>query len=120
MKTLALLSLAAVPSLALNIPTQQQRLFPDGLSHSQYDRLSQPSARETCPQAPKVNIPTDGFHSSQTFLSDDAFRARQAKRLSRAVQVPTTVGDYMKDPYDEAFEPVVKFQSLLEEMYPLV
>ncbi|KAJ5555057.1 hypothetical protein N7535_007502 [Penicillium sp. DV-2018c] len=120
MKTLALLSLAAVPSLALNIPWTQQRLFPDSPSQNHYDRLSQPSARETCPQAPKVSIPNDGFHSSETFLSDNAFRARQAERLSRAVQVPTTVGDYMKDPYDEGFEPMVKFQSLLQEMFPLV
>ncbi|OQE24064.1 hypothetical protein PENFLA_c010G07259 [Penicillium flavigenum] len=120
MKTLALLTLAIVPSLALNIPTQQ-RLFPENdISGNHYNPLSTPSTRETCPQPSKVNPPNDGLHSSQTFLSDDAFRARQAKRLSRAVQIPTTVGDYMKDPYDEAFEPVVKFQSLLEEMFPLV
>lgn len=120
MKTLALLGLAAVPSLALNIPTQQL-LFPDNdLSGSYYNPLSKPSTRETCPQPPKISTPDDGLHSSQIFLTDDAFRARQAKRLSRAVQIPTTVGDYMKDPYDEAFEPVVKFQSLLEEMFPLV
>jgi Gly-Xaa carboxypeptidase len=54
------------------------------------------------------------------FLEDAAFRARQANRLSRAVQVPTTVGDYATDPYDEAFEPVVEFQKLLQEMFPLV
>ncbi|KAJ5248319.1 hypothetical protein N7524_012279 [Penicillium chrysogenum] len=120
MKTLALLTLAVVPSLALNIPTQQ-RLFPENeLSSNRYNPLSTPSTRETCPQPRKVNTPNDGLHSSQTFLSDDAFRARQAKRLSRAVQIPTTVGDYMKDPYDEAFEPIVEFQSLLEEMFPLV
>lgn len=120
MKTLALLTLAVVPSLALNIPTQQ-RLFPENeLSGNHYNPLSTPSTRETCPQPRKVNTPNDGLHSSQTFLSDDAFRARQAKRLSRAVQIPTTVGDYMKDPYDEAFEPIVEFQSLLEEMFPLV
>ncbi|KAJ5473020.1 hypothetical protein N7530_007021 [Penicillium desertorum] len=102
MKTLALLTLAVVPSLALNIPTQQ-RLFPENeLSGNHYNPQSTPSTRETCPQPPQ------------------AFRARQAKRLSRAVQIPTTVGDYMKDPYDQAFEPVVKFQSLLEEMFPLV
>lgn len=120
MKSLALLTLAAVPSLALNIPTQQ-RLFPENeLLGNHHDPLSTPSTPETCPQPPKVNAPNDGLHSSQTFLSDDAFRARQAERLSRAVQIPTTVGDYMKDPYDEAFEPVVRFQSFLEEMFPLV
>ncbi|KAJ5780443.1 hypothetical protein N7457_005603 [Penicillium paradoxum] len=120
MRTLALLGLVAVPSLALNIPAQQL-LFPDtDLSGNHYNLLSEPSPKETCPQAPKASIPEDGFHSSQTFLSDDAFRARQANRLSRAVQVPTTIGDYMEDPYDEVFEPLVKFQSLLQEMFPLV
>lgn len=123
MRSLALFGLAAVPSLALNIPTQQL-LFPDAdLSDSHYNPLDEPSSQisqETCPQPPKVASPNDGLHSSQTFLSDDAFRARQADRLSRAVQIPTTVGDFMTDPYDEAFEPVVKFQSLLEEMFPLV
>ena len=116
MKTLALLGLAAVPSLALNIPAQQH-LFSD---NGHYNLLSNPSTRETCPQPPKVSLPDDGLHSSQIFLTDDAFRARQAKRLSRAVQIPTTVGDYMEDPYDKAFEPIVKFQSLLEELFPLV
>lgn len=120
MKSLALLGLAVAPSLALNIPTQQV-LFPDtDLSGSHDNPLSNPSTRETCPQPPTVSLPNDGLHSSQIFLTDDAFRARQAERLSRAVQVPTTVGDYMNDPYDEAFEPVVKFQSLLEELFPLV
>ncbi|KAJ6009374.1 hypothetical protein N7522_004390 [Penicillium canescens] len=120
MKPVALLGLVSVPSLALNIPAQQL-LFPDAELSGYYNNLlSKPSAQETCPQAPKVETPNDGLHSSEIFLSDEAFRARQADRLSRAVQVPTTVGDYMKDPYDDAFEPVVKFQSLLEKMFPLV
>ncbi|CAI7672986.1 unnamed protein product [Penicillium bialowiezense] len=116
MKNLGLLALA-VPSLALNIPTQQH-LTGDLLSG--FSNPLKPSARETCPQPPKAITPNDGFHSSQTFLSDAAFRARQANRLSRAVQVPTTVGDFAKDPYDKAFEPVVKFQKLLTELFPLV
>jgi Gly-Xaa carboxypeptidase len=119
MKTLALLSLAAVPSLGLNIPTQQL-LSPGNLLGSHYNPLSKTAARETCPQPPKASMPDDGLHSSQTFLSDEAFRARQANRLSRAVQIPTTVGDFATDPYDDAFEPVVKFQELLEELFPLV
>ncbi|CAG7926347.1 unnamed protein product [Penicillium olsonii] len=116
MKNLGFLALAA-PSLALNIPTQQL------LSGDLWSSLSnplKPVARETCPQPSQVSTPDDGFHSSQTFLSDEAFRARQAHRLSRAVQIPTTVGDFARDPYDEAFEPVVKFQELLEELFPLV
>lgn len=118
MKALALLGLASLPSaLALNIPAQQQ-LFPDG-GASRHAAVK-PSGRETCPQAPKVPTPNDGLHSSLTFLEDEVFRARQAKRLSRAVQVPTIVGDYMTDPYDAAFESVVRFQKLLKELFPLV
>ncbi|KAJ5336737.1 hypothetical protein MYU51_005845 [Penicillium brevicompactum] len=116
MKNLGLLALA-VPSLALNIPTQQ--LLSSDLLTS-FSNPLKPSAREICPQPPKASTPDDGFHSSETFLSDAAFRARQANRLSRAVQVPTTVGDFAKDPYDKAFEPVVKFQKLLTELFPLV
>ncbi|OJJ46409.1 hypothetical protein ASPZODRAFT_66809 [Penicilliopsis zonata CBS 506.65] len=112
MKTpLALLALASLPSaFALNIPSQQI-LVPEA-------ELS--SARESCPQAEKVAVPNDGLHPASNFLEDGVFRARQAKRLSRAVQIPTTVGDYSTDPYDEAFEPVVEFQKLLEELFPLV
>jgi Gly-Xaa carboxypeptidase len=118
MKGLALLGLASVPSaLALGIPAQQV-LLPGSLAHGLEALM--PSARETCPQALKVASPNDGLHSSLTFLKDEAFRARQAKRLSRAVQVPTTVGDFATDPYDESFEPIVEFQALLEELFPLV
>lgn len=113
MKAITLLSLASLPStLALNIPAQQI-LFE---SHN----AANPSTRETCPQAEKIATPNDGLHPAMIFLEDAAFRARQANRLSRAVQVPTTVGDYDTDPYDKAFEPVVEFQKLLQEMFPLV
>lgn len=116
MKPLTLLGLASLPSaIALNIPAQQI-LFPGELSRNS----AEPSGRETCPQAPKVAVPNDGLQSSLKFLDDGAFRTRQAKRLSRAVQVPTVVGDFMEDPYDDAFEPVVQFQELLKEMFPLV
>lgn len=116
MKPFALLGLVSLPStLALNIPAQQI-LFSEELSRNS----AEVSDREICPQAPKVAVPGDGFQSSLKFLNDDAFRARQAKRLSRAVQVPTVVGDFMDDPYDDAFEPVVQFQELLKEMFPLV
>lgn len=117
MKGLTLLGLAVPSAIALNIPAQQV-LFPEKSIFG--DKLVEPSGRETCPQAPKIASPNDGLHSSLVFLEDEAFRARQAQRLSRAVQVPTTVGDYATDPYDEAFEPVVKFQKLLKELFPLV
>lgn len=116
MKAITLLGLALPSALALNIPSQQTLFSEEQILNS----AVKPSGRETCPQAPKVAAPNDGLHSSLLFLKDEAFRARQAKRLSRAVQVPTTVGDFMTDPYDEAFEPVVKFQELLKEMFPLV
>lgn len=118
MKGLSLFGLALPSALALGIP--QQVLLPGSNSNAHSLEALKPSARETCPQAPKVASPNDGLHSSLTFLKDEAFRARQAKRLSRAVQVPTTVGDFATDPYDESFEPIVEFQSLLEELFPLV
>jgi Gly-Xaa carboxypeptidase len=118
MKALSLLGLASLPSaFALNIPAQQI-LFPDG--DTPRNVAVKPSARETCPQAQKVAAPNDGLHPALTFLEDGAFRARQAKRLSQAVQVPTMVGDFADDPYDEAFEPMVQFQKLLKKQFPLV
>lgn len=117
MKGLALLGLAVPSAVALNIPSQQVLFSGKGVFHNE---AVEPAGRETCPQASKVPSPNDGLHSSLLFLEDEAFRARQANRLSRAVQIPTTVGDYATDPYDEAFEPVVRFQELLEQMFPLV
>ncbi|KAJ5162200.1 Peptidase M20 [Penicillium capsulatum] len=110
MRSLALL---AVPcALALHIPQQLLSNLPNAA-------LAQP-ARDTCPQAQPVVAPHDGLHSSLKFLNDKAFGLRQANRLSRAVQVPTTVGDFAMDPYDESFEPIVHFQVLLKELFPLV
>lgn len=100
----------ASTTLALSIPDTQQIL----------GAFTDFSARETCPQAAKVAAPNDGLHDASHFLSDAVFRSRQAKRLSGAVQVPTSITDYMVDPYDPAFEPFVKFQEYLEETFPLV
>lgn len=118
MKALSLLGLASLPSvIALNIPSQQI-LFPD--ADSPRNAAVKPSARETCPQPQKVAAPNDGLHPSLTFLEDGAFRARQAKRLSQAVQVPTEGDDFAIDPYDEVFESIVEFQKLLKKLFPLV
>lgn len=118
MRTLFLALLGSLPfAVTRSVPAQQLLVSDAALSRH---AAVKPSGRETCPQAQKVTAPNDGLHSSLTFLENKAFRARQANRLSRAVQVPTTVGDYMTDPYDEAFEPVVKFQRLLKELFPLV
>ena len=78
------------------------------------------SDTELCPLAPKVSPPNDGLHDSLHFLHDPQVRETQARRLSRAVQVPTTVSDFMTDPYDEGFEVFSRFQELLAEMFPLV
>lgn len=114
MRVHSLLAASLPTALALNLP--QEFLSPH--AGSSY-LTTAPSDRETCPQAPKVDIQNDGLHSSLVFLEDGAFRARQADRLSRAVQIPTTVGDFATDPYDEAFKPFVKFQELLEKQFPL-
>ncbi|KAB8200131.1 hypothetical protein BDV34DRAFT_217451 [Aspergillus parasiticus] len=74
---------------------------------------------DICPLAPKISPPEDGLLPALRFVKDESIRARQANRLSRAVQVPTTVTDYMKDPYDEGFAPFVEFQELLEKLFPL-
>lgn len=117
MKVPNLLTWALPSALALNIPLQGVLSPHAGLSqHNPF----KPSTRETCIQAPKVDPPHDDLHSSLVFLKDAAFRARQVDRLSRAVRIPTTVGDYARDPYDKAFEPFVKFQELLEELFPRV
>ncbi|KAL4892898.1 hypothetical protein BDV59DRAFT_208048 [Aspergillus ambiguus] len=74
---------------------------------------------ETCPLAAKVPPPNDGFTSGLKFVKDAHIRAQQVERLSRAVQVPTTVNDYLTDPYDPGFAPFLEFHSLLEQLFPL-
>ncbi|GIK01155.1 hypothetical protein Aspvir_005187 [Aspergillus viridinutans] len=73
-----------------------------------------------CPLAPKVEVPEDGLLSALRYVQDEAIRLQQVDRLSRAVQIPTTVNDYMKDPFDEWFAPFVDFQELLESLFPLI
>lgn len=77
------------------------------------------SKEDLCPLAPKVNAPDDGLLSALRFVEGESFRTLQVERLSRAVQVPTTIGDYMIDPYDEGFAPFVEFHKLLESLFPL-
>jgi len=74
----------------------------------------------SCPLAPKIAPDSDGFLSSLHLLQDEGIRAQQIERLSRAVQVDTSVGDSVTDPEDEAFAPFVDFQDLLRELFPLV
>ncbi|KAF7718732.1 Carboxypeptidase [Penicillium ucsense] len=120
MKGSTLLGWASMPAaLALGIPPAQV-VLPGKIIKGLKTLTPFASKDEICPQAPKVAVPADGLHESVAFLKDEHFRARQAQRLSRAIQVPTTVGDFATDPYDESFEPIVEFQSLLKKMFPQV
>ncbi|KAE8150485.1 hypothetical protein BDV25DRAFT_110911 [Aspergillus avenaceus] len=71
-----------------------------------------------CPLAPKIT-PHDTLQSSLRFVENPSIRSQQAERLSKAVQIPTQVTDYMKDPYDEAFAPFLDFHSLLKRLFPI-
>lgn len=99
------------PSVAsLSVPSAQQLL----------NSWSSGESSDLCPLAPKIEAPDDGFFSSVKFVTDDAVKSRQVDRLSRAVQVPTAIDDYMKDPYDEKFAPFLDFHELLQTLFPLL
>ena len=99
-----------VPSAAaLSIPSPQQIL----------ETFTFGETSDLCPLAQKVEVPHDGFFPALKFVEDSSFKSRQVHRLSRAVQVPTTVDDYMRDPYDEKFAPFADFQNLLQTLFPL-
>ncbi|PYH84855.1 vacuolar carboxypeptidase Cps1 [Aspergillus uvarum CBS 121591] len=99
------------PSVAsLSVPSAQQLL----------NSWSSGESSNLCPLATKVEAPDDGFFSSVKFVTDDAVKSRQVDRLSRAVQVPTAIDDYMKDPYDEKFAPFLEFHELLQTLFPLL
>ncbi|PLB52446.1 carboxypeptidase S [Aspergillus steynii IBT 23096] len=72
-----------------------------------------------CPLPSKLTPPNDGLTSPLQYVQDKSLRSRQVDRLSRAVQVPTTVNDYMKDPNDPGFAPFVEFQKLLQSLFPI-
>ncbi|PWY92878.1 vacuolar carboxypeptidase Cps1 [Aspergillus heteromorphus CBS 117.55] len=108
-----LLPLAAgllVPSIAaLSIPSPQQII--NSLTHGE--------TSDFCPLAHKVDVPDDGLFPALRFVEDDEIKSRQINRLSRAVQVPTTIDDYMRDPYDEKFARFADFQDLLQTLFPI-
>ncbi|KAJ9361819.1 hypothetical protein C8Q69DRAFT_7649 [Paecilomyces variotii] len=101
--TLGLLSIGAA---ALTIPSQQQVL----------DTFLK---KDICPLAPKIVAPEDGLHPAIEFIKDEAIKTKQVERLSRAVQVPTTVNDFSTDPYDEVFTPFLELHKLLKSLFPL-
>ncbi|EAW09297.1 Gly-Xaa carboxypeptidase [Aspergillus clavatus NRRL 1] len=105
----ALVGFGIPSAMSFSIPSPQQIL--ESFSGT---------GNEICPQASKVSFPEDGLLSALRFVQDEAVRSQQAERLSKAIQVPTTVNDYMTDPYDEGFAPFVEFQELLESLFPLL
>ncbi|KAF7585176.1 hypothetical protein BBP40_011894, partial [Aspergillus hancockii] len=108
-------SLQLIAGLLLSAPTITSLSIPNPFSQ----QFLRPSSPEICPLAPKVSSPDDGLLAGLRFVEDKTIRSRQAHRLSKAVQVPTTVTDYMKDPYDPGFSPFLEFHDLLEELFPL-
>lgn len=114
---LSLLTTTSSLSSALYLPQQ----IPFNAFSSNLD--SSPNANpstETCPLAPKLIPKNDGLHPAVTFVQDPSVRAQQVERLSKAVQVPTTVTDFMTDPFDEGFDVFVQFQDALEDLFPRV
>ncbi|KAF9889799.1 hypothetical protein FE257_006889 [Aspergillus nanangensis] len=100
--------LSLLPSVsALTIPSLQ---FP---------LISSSNNNQACPLPAKIHPEDDGLHPALNFVQDPRIRTQQVNRLSRAVQVPTTVSDYVTDPYDEAFAPFLTFHTLLEELFPI-
>ncbi|KAE8374434.1 hypothetical protein BDV26DRAFT_43977 [Aspergillus bertholletiae] len=108
----------ALPWIGLLAPTVTSLSIPIPFLSSQ-QILNPWSSQDICPLAPKVSPTEDGLLPALRFVEDESIRARQANRLSRAVQVPTTVTDFMTDPYDEGFAPFVEFQDLLKKLFPL-
>ncbi|KAA8645730.1 hypothetical protein EYZ11_001279 [Aspergillus tanneri] len=104
----AIVGLLLPSAISFTIPSPQQVL------HSLAEQDN-----NLCPLPSKITPPDDGLTSPLKYLQDDSLRTRQADRLSRAVQVPTTVNDFMTDPYDEGFAPFIEFQQLLRSLFPL-
>lgn len=105
LSALALLSTASARSIHLPF-LQQTPLEPNGF-------------KDACPLAPKVTPPVDGLHSSLKFVEDPSIRAKQAERLSKAVQVPSTSTEAVTDPYDDYFAPFLDLHRVLESLFPL-
>ncbi|KAJ0424034.1 hypothetical protein BJY00DRAFT_299256 [Aspergillus carlsbadensis] len=82
--------------------------------------LDSKTTKGICPLPSKVLLGDDKFLSSFRYLQDEKILRRQVTRLSKAVQVPTTITDSMKDPYDPSFSSFVDFHKLLAELFPLI
>jgi hypothetical protein len=92
------------PALVADLPVR--RCFPCPPGKAALARSADPCAREPLCLA-----------GTESIVGQEGLRRVQA--IVGGVDL-AGLWDYMKDPYDEAFEPIVEFQSLLEEMFPLV
>ena len=107
---LGLLLCSATSALSVPKAKQEQTLL-----HSATTK------KDFCPLAPKVAAPkNDGLYSPLRFVKDDFYRFQEVERLSRAVQVPTQVGDYWTDPYEPGFSTFLEFHTVLESLFPLM
>lgn len=130
MHPLLLLSTISL-STALSIPSQFHFQFPFTNTHPINNNINNNNQKEPekCPQPPSLHLNNnkarplkseDGLHPSINFLEDPSIHALQVHRLSKAVQVPTTVTDFMTDPFDDGFDVFLEFQEVLRELFPLV
>ncbi|KAL1968084.1 hypothetical protein VTN77DRAFT_2214 [Rasamsonia byssochlamydoides] len=104
---LGLLSTSAT-ALSIHLPSGQVPLEADSFDF-----------KDVCPLAPKVSPPADGLHPSSKFVEDDAIKLKQAERLSKAVQIPSTSTEAVTDPYDDYFAPFLDLHRVLGELFPL-
>ncbi|KAL4754822.1 hypothetical protein BDW72DRAFT_103205 [Aspergillus terricola var. indicus] len=82
--------------------------------------LGATAADKICPLPVKVIFDDNNLFPSVQYVQNETFLHRQVDRLSRAVQIPTQITDYMTDPDDDAFAPFVDFHKLLADLFPLV
>ncbi|KAL4739084.1 hypothetical protein BDV11DRAFT_188269 [Aspergillus similis] len=82
--------------------------------------LDASAADKICPLPAKVAFDDNNLFPSVQYVQNETILQRQVDRLSRAVQIPTQITDYMTDPDDDAFAPFVDFHKLLAELFPLV
>ncbi|KAI9731034.1 MAG: hypothetical protein M1834_005497 [Cirrosporium novae-zelandiae] len=97
-------------------------LYPQGQIHLQSQANHHEEAqldKGVCPLALKIKAPNDGLHPPLDFITDDAVRALQVERLSKAVRIPTVVTDDMNDPYDSRFDSFIQFHTLLRKLFPI-
>ncbi|KAF7596070.1 hypothetical protein BBP40_003332 [Aspergillus hancockii] len=74
---------------------------------------------DVCPLALKIEPPQDGLLPALRFVQNQSIQMCQVDRLSKAVQIPTTIEDRLRDPYDEGFSRFLDFQELLQSLFPL-